>query len=63
MNEQRKKNLRSVIPDLYVSWEKLNREARGENDKDKAETLSSLAEIINGVMNQIDKIIDPNRED
>ena len=63
MNEQRKKNLRSVIRDLYLLSEQLNREASGENDKDNAETLYSLEEIIDGVIAQIDKIIDPKRED
>tara|TARA_R100001126_G_scaffold68549_1_gene39437 strand:- start:318 stop:509 length:192 start_codon:yes stop_codon:yes gene_type:complete len=63
MNEQRKKNLRSVIHDLYLLSEQLNREASGENDKDNAEALYSLEEIIDGVIEAIDKIIDPKRED
>ena len=63
MNEQRKKNLRSVIRDLYLLSEQLNREASGENDKDNSETLYSLEEIIDGVIAQIDKIIDPKKED
>ena len=81
MNEQRRRELRSVIHDLSVLSEQLNHEAGGEDEaydnmpeslqdtekaqtlKDNAETLYRLENVIDGVIEEIDKIIDTKPED
>jgi hypothetical protein len=81
MNEQRRRELRSVIHDLSVLSEQLNHEAGGEDEaydnmpeslqytekaqtlKDNAETLYRLEDTIDGVIEEIEKIIDTKPED
>ena len=81
MNEQRRRELRSVMQDLGVLSEQLNHEAGGEDEaydnmpeslqdtekaqtlKDNAETLYRLENVIDGVIEEIDKIIDTKPED
>jgi hypothetical protein len=74
MNEQRRKELRSVSKDLDVLSEILNHEAGGEDEsydnmpeslqdtekgqalKENAETLYRLQDVIDGVIEEIDKL-------
>ena len=81
MNEQRRKELRSVIHDLSVLSEQLNHEAGGEDEaydnmpeslqytekaqtlRDNAETLYDLEKVIDGVVEEIEKLISNEPED
>ena len=81
MNEQRRRELRSVMQDLGVLSEQLNHEAGGEDEaydnmpeslqytekaqtlKDNAETLYNLEKVIDGVVEEIEKLISNEPED
>ena len=81
MNEQRRRELRSVIHDLSVLSEQLNHEAGGEDEaydnmpeslqytekaqtlRDNAETLYDLEKVIDGVVEEIEKLISNEPED
>ncbi len=81
MNEQRRRELRSVMQDLGVLSEQLNHEAGGEDEaydnmpeslqytekaqtlKDNAETLYDLEKVIDGVVEEIEKLISNEPED
>jgi hypothetical protein len=81
MNEQRRKELRSVSKDLDVLSEILNHEAGGEDEsydnmpeplqdtekgqalKENAETLYRLQDVIDGVIEEIDKLTGENGDD
>ena len=81
MNEQRRRELRSVINDLNVLSEQLNHEAGGEDEaydnmpeslqdtekaqtlRDNAETLYDLEKVIDGVVEEIEKLISNEPED
>ena len=81
MNEQRRRERRSVMQDLGVLSEQLNHEAGGEDEaydnmpeslqytekaqtlKDNAETLYDLEKVIDGVVEEIEKLISNEPED
>ena len=81
MNEQRRRELRSVMQDLGVLSEQLNHEAGGEDEaydnmpeslqdtekaqtlRDNAETLYDLEKVIDGVVEEIEKLISNEPED
>tara|TARA_R110001583_G_scaffold86636_4_gene226366 strand:- start:3427 stop:3672 length:246 start_codon:yes stop_codon:yes gene_type:complete len=81
MNEQRRRELRSVIQDLSVMSDILNHEAGGEDEsydnmpeslqdtekaqtlKDNAETLYRLQDAVDGVVEELEKLIDTKSED
>tara|TARA_A100000172_G_scaffold79272_1_gene66000 strand:+ start:2289 stop:2534 length:246 start_codon:yes stop_codon:yes gene_type:complete len=81
MNEQRRRELRSVMQDLGVLSEQLNHEAGAEDEaydnmpeslqytekaqtlRDNAETLYDLEKVIDGVVEEIEKLISNEPED